>query len=151
VHAFNVHEYAQRKHRFSFESTPRDVLAGILICAGSQSRGHPKDSRFTRRCVFVFASSILMSADPPRGQTTWTAVESGFSYAVDLVKYIRQEYGDYFCVSVAGYPEGHIDSPDKDKDFEYLKQKVRPHVRYKLTSLGGRGGGLHCYAALLRR
>ena len=25
---------------------------------------------------------------------------------LDLVKYIKKEHGDYFCISVAGYPEG---------------------------------------------
>ena len=25
------------------------------------------------------------------------------------IRYIRKEYGDYFGISVAGYPEGHID------------------------------------------
>jgi hypothetical protein len=34
-------------------------------------------------------------------------VEGGFTCALDLVKHIRKEYGDKFCISVAGYPEGH--------------------------------------------
>jgi methylenetetrahydrofolate reductase (NADPH) len=46
-------------------------------------------------------------ADPPKGAETWTATEGGFSCALDLVKHIRAHYGDYFCVSVSGYPEGH--------------------------------------------
>lgn len=47
------------------------------------------------------------AADPPKGAETWTATEGGFSCALDLVKHIRANYGDHFCVSVAGYPEGH--------------------------------------------
>ena len=31
------------------------------------------------------------------------------------MKYIRAEHGDHFCVSVAGYPEGH---PEKIKVVE---------------------------------
>jgi methylenetetrahydrofolate reductase (NADPH) len=46
----------------------------------------------------------------PVGQEKWEVTAGGFSCAKDLVKYIREQYGDYFCVSVAGYPEGH---PDK--------------------------------------
>ena len=45
---------------------------------------------------------LALRGDPPRGQEHWTKVETGFSYAVDLVRYIRQEYGDYFCIGVAG-------------------------------------------------
>jgi methylenetetrahydrofolate reductase (NADPH) len=50
---------------------------------------------------------VALRGDPPHGQETWTATEGGFSCALDLVKYIRKEYGDEFGVAVAGYPEGH--------------------------------------------
>ena len=50
---------------------------------------------------------VALRGDPPKGKEDWEACESGFSCALDLVKYIRKEYGDYFCISVAGYPEGH--------------------------------------------
>lgn len=45
-----------------------------------------------------------------------------FKYAYELVNFIRQKYS--FCLGVAGYPEGHIDSPSLEKDIEYLKNKV---------------------------
>eukprot|EP00978_Attheya_sp_CCMP212_P025509 scaffold82182_cov44-Attheya_sp.AAC.2 len=50
---------------------------------------------------------VALRGDPPHGQETWTATEGGFTCALDLVKYIRTEYGDKFGVAVAGYPEGH--------------------------------------------
>ena len=78
---------------------------------------------------------LALRGDPPRGQTNWTKCDNGFSYAVDLVKYIRQEYGDYFCISVAGYPEGHIDNPDKDADLKYLKAKIDAGADYIVTQL----------------
>lgn len=53
---------------------------------------------------------VALRGDPPRGQEKWTATEGGFSSALDLVKFIRKNFGDYFCVSVAGYPEGHPDN-----------------------------------------
>ncbi|CAE7286094.1 SHM4 [Symbiodinium sp. CCMP2592] len=53
---------------------------------------------------------VALRGDPPRGQEKWTATEGGFSSALDLVKFIRQNHGDYFSVSVAGYPEGHPDN-----------------------------------------
>jgi 5,10-methylenetetrahydrofolate reductase len=41
-----------------------------------------------------------------------------------LYRFIRQEHGDYFGISVAGYPEGHIDwyqnSPEISKE-DYWK------------------------------
>lgn len=50
---------------------------------------------------------VALRGDPPAGQAAWEAVEGGFSCALDLVKFIRAEHGDFFCLSVAGYPEGH--------------------------------------------
>ena len=49
---------------------------------------------------------VALRGDPPAGQEAWTVTEGGFSCALDLVKHIRAEHGDYFCLSVAGYPEG---------------------------------------------
>ena len=59
---------------------------------------------------------VALRGDPPKGKEDWEACESGFSCALDLVKYIRKEYGDFFCISVAGYPEGHptVIKPVKD-------------------------------------
>lgn len=35
-------------------------------------------------------------------------VQGGLSYAIDLVRLIRAEHGDHFCIAVAGHPEGHL-------------------------------------------
>jgi len=53
---------------------------------------------------------VALRGDPPRGQEKWEATEGGFNCALDLVKYMRKTHGDYFCISVAGYPEGHPDN-----------------------------------------
>lgn len=50
---------------------------------------------------------LALRGDPPLGCDTWVANTTGFDCALDLCNYIRDKYGDYFCVSVAGYPEGH--------------------------------------------
>ena len=55
---------------------------------------------------------VALRGDPPRGQEKWTATDGGFNCALDLVKYMQNNYGDYFCASVAGYPEGHPDNID---------------------------------------
>lgn len=78
---------------------------------------------------------LALRGDPPRGQANWSKCEDGFNYAVDLVRYIRLQYGDYFCISVAGYPEGHLDSPSLEEDLGYLKQKVDAGADYIVTQL----------------
>lgn len=78
---------------------------------------------------------LALRGDPPRGQEYWTPCDDQFQHAADLVKYIRQHYGDYFCIGVAGYPEGHLDTPDKDQDLKYLKDKVDCGADFILSQL----------------
>ncbi|KAL0076443.1 methylenetetrahydrofolate reductase-domain-containing protein [Phycomyces blakesleeanus] len=78
---------------------------------------------------------LALRGDPPRGHEYWTPCENGFSHAIDLVKYIRERYGDYFCIGVAGYPEGHVDAVSKSQDLQYLKEKVDAGADFVLTQL----------------
>merc|ERR1719407_446917 len=78
-----------------------------------------------QRCKEKGLCNILaLRGDPPANASEWTATEGGFSHAVDLVRFIRKEFGDYFCIGVAAYPEGHIDAESFDKDLQYYKEKV---------------------------
>lgn len=45
-----------------------------------------------------------------------------FRYASELVGYIKNKSD--FSIAVAGYPDGHIESPDLKTDIENLKRKV---------------------------
>ncbi|KAF2773992.1 methylenetetrahydrofolate reduct [Teratosphaeria nubilosa] len=63
-----------------------------------------------------------------------------FTWAVDLVRYIRKQYGDYFCVGVAGYPEGHSDQSHPDDqsvghDLPYLVEKTQAGADFIMTQL----------------
>ena len=71
-------------------------------------------------------------------------VIGGFQCALDLIKYIRQEYGDFFGIGVAGYPEAHpdsiVDDPEKMKenywaDIRYLKEKIDAGGDFIITQL----------------
>mmetsp|Transcript_63002 Transcript_63002/g.117169 ORF Transcript_63002/g.117169 Transcript_63002/m.117169 type:complete len:817 (+) Transcript_63002:96-2546(+) len=53
---------------------------------------------------------VALRGDPPRGAEKWEATEGGFTCALDLTKYIREKHGDWFCIAIAGYPEGHPDA-----------------------------------------
>uniref|UniRef100_A0A1D1Y4X5 Methylenetetrahydrofolate reductase n=1 Tax=Anthurium amnicola TaxID=1678845 RepID=A0A1D1Y4X5_9ARAE len=78
---------------------------------------------------------LALRGDPPRGQEHWEACENGFSHAVDLVRYIREQYGDYFGIAVAGYCEGHVDNPDKNDDLNRLKEKVDAGADFIITQV----------------
>ena len=47
-----------------------------------------------------------------RGDAAGPIAKGDFPHAVDLVRFIRQEYGDYFCIAVAAHPEGHCPYSD---------------------------------------
>eukprot|EP00475_Leptophrys_vorax_P026547 TRINITY_DN3755_c0_g1_i1.p1 TRINITY_DN3755_c0_g1~~TRINITY_DN3755_c0_g1_i1.p1 ORF type:complete len:341 (+),score=85.76 TRINITY_DN3755_c0_g1_i1:65-1087(+) len=65
---------------------------------------------------------VALRGDPPKGQQRWVAVDGGFSCALDLVQFIRKEFGDTFGISVAGYPEGHpnVIKPVQKEEIENL-------------------------------
>ena len=66
---------------------------------------------------------LALRGDPPKGQEKFIKAENGFAYANELVEFIRKHYD--FCIGVAGYPEGHVECPDKKIDLENLKRKSR--------------------------
>ncbi|KAK4788739.1 hypothetical protein SAY86_020058 [Trapa natans] len=87
---------------------------------------------------------LALRGDPPHGQDKFVQVEGGFACALDLVKHIRSKYGDYFGITVAGYPEAHPDIIGSDgvataegyqSDLAYLKKKVDAGADLIVTQL----------------
>jgi len=72
---------------------------------------------------------VALRGDPPAGEDEWKASEGGFTCALDLVKYIREHFGDSFCVSVAGYPEGHPNAISEIKDGEESQLSEAEKIR----------------------
>jgi methylenetetrahydrofolate reductase (NADPH) len=77
---------------------------------------------------------VALRGDPPAGQDEWKAAEGGFACALDLVKYIKTHFGDYFGISVAGYPEGHPNAISQVASLDELTQRER--ARASCTSDG---------------
>ncbi len=69
---------------------------------------------------------VALRGDYPKSEINFKPHPDGFHYASELVHYIRRHprYGQKFSLAVAGYPEGHIECRDKEKDLEHLKRKV---------------------------
>lgn len=86
---------------------------------------------------------LALRGDPSRNNqkiSLKTTTGGDFSHAVDLVKYIREKYDDYFCIGVAGYPEGHADgfydqAQDPRNDLPYLVDKINAGADFVLTQL----------------
>eukprot|EP01036_Dinobryon_divergens_P053852 gene53852-71964_t len=77
---------------------------------------------------------LALRGDPPKGAQFWEPNNDGFLHAVDLVRLIRQEHGDYFGIAVAGFPEGHPQTQDDaTSDIRYLKEKIDAGADFILT------------------
>ncbi|KAJ6136689.1 hypothetical protein N7497_012393 [Penicillium chrysogenum] len=78
---------------------------------------------------------LALRGDPPREKEAWEAAENGFCYAKDLVKYIREKYGNHFDIGVGGYPEGADDNTDVDQLIDHLKEKVDAGSSFVVTQM----------------
>lgn len=78
---------------------------------------------------------LALRGDPPREKEKWEATAGGFRYAKDLVKYIRDTYGDHFDIGVAGYSEGCEDQEDPDLLLDHLKEKVDAGGTFIVTQM----------------
>ncbi len=80
---------------------------------------------------------VALRGDPPKGETEFKPVPNGFRYGSELVGFIRKHkrFSNVFSLAVAGYPEGHIECPDKGEDLKHLKEKVDQGADVVITQL----------------
>jgi methylenetetrahydrofolate reductase (NADPH) len=76
---------------------------------------------------------VVLRGDPPRGQARFTPHPNGFRHASELTAFIHKSYP--LCIAVAGYPEGHIEAPNKETDWAHLEEKVRAGADLIITQL----------------
>lgn len=70
------------------------------------------------------------------GKEEWEAVEGGFVHGIDLVKHIRREYGDYFDIAIAGFPQHMLLSPEeRDQEIQWLKEKIEVGCNFIFTQM----------------
>ena len=77
---------------------------------------------------------LALRGDPPSGKSSFKPVVGGFSYAAELVDFIKKRYPQ-MGVGVAGYPEGHPETPNRLLEMDYLKAKVDAGADYICTQL----------------
>eukprot|EP01065_Artemidia_motanka_P033045 TRINITY_DN40017_c0_g1_i1.p1 TRINITY_DN40017_c0_g1~~TRINITY_DN40017_c0_g1_i1.p1 ORF type:complete len:357 (+),score=135.00 TRINITY_DN40017_c0_g1_i1:68-1138(+) len=100
---------AQAKHGY---------IANMHLTCTNMEKGKVEEALKVAR-EHSIRNLVVLRGDPPQGQAEWKATDTGFTCALDLMRYVRRETGDYFCCSVSGYPEGH---PDQIADYEEYKK-----------------------------
>jgi methylenetetrahydrofolate reductase (NADPH) len=85
---------------------------------------------------------LALRGDPPRDQPGYDWGQGDFRHAVDLVRFIRKfnESGEHpdargFGIGVAGFPEGHPDTPNRVREMDHLRAKVDEGADYICTQL----------------
>jgi methylenetetrahydrofolate reductase (NADPH) len=77
---------------------------------------------------------MALRGDPPKGEGVFRQPEGGFAHAADLVAFIKKHFPG-MGVGVAGFPEGHPETPNRLLEMEYLKAKVGAGADYICTQL----------------
>jgi methylenetetrahydrofolate reductase (NADPH) len=82
---------------------------------------------------------LALRGDPPRNLPNYHRSQDCFQYAEDLVRFLKEK-ADHpeprgFGVGVAGFPEGHPDTPNRLKEMDNLKRKIDAGADYICTQL----------------
>ncbi len=93
----------------------------------------------TRYAEIGVGNILALRGDPPRNQPDYNRMKDDFPYASDLVQYIAdfndQQQGEGFGIGVAGFPEGHPETPNRLQEMDYFKRKVDEGADYICTQL----------------
>lgn len=105
------------------------------------------DSALSDAKALGIRNILALRGDPPRAaeyqdpnESPEDAIDEDFTWATDLVGYIRKHHGDYFCIGVAAYPEGHADESHPQNqslahDLPYLVGKTLAGADFLMTQL----------------
>jgi methylenetetrahydrofolate reductase (NADPH) len=121
------------------ESTRLDPVPHLTCVCHSEQEIRGILERYAQRGI---SNIMALHGDPPASVPDYNRSDDAFRYAIDLVKFIRRfnEQGSHpdprgFGVGVAGFPEGHPDTPNRLRELEHLKAKVDAGADYVCTQM----------------
>jgi len=131
---------ASLKHKYQVDAIPH------VLCGGFTKE---ETEYLLVDCHYLGLDNVMaLRGDAMKHQQYFEATSGGNTYAVDLVKQIKDlNDGKYlheiietphksdFCIGVAGYPEKHLESPSMDADLRRLKDKVDAGADYVVTQM----------------
>ena len=82
---------------------------------------------------------VALRGDPPKGASEFHVAQDGLAHAEQLVRLIRETEARHewepMGIAVAGYPEKHLEAPDRTTDLANLKRKVDAGANVVITQL----------------
>lgn len=117
-----------------------------LTCVGHTQA---EVQQILERYAAVGVSNIMaLRGDAPRDMPTPDRAHDAFPFAVDLVRFIRRFNDEHarkhggtsrswqgFGIGVAGFPEGHAQTPNRLTQLDHLKEKVDAGADYVCTQM----------------
>jgi len=85
--------------------------------------------------VLGICNLLALRGDPPKETPNWMPGPENFQHSADLISFIRQNYGDFFSIGVAGFPEGHILAPSLEFDADIMKKKIEAGGDFVISQL----------------
>jgi methylenetetrahydrofolate reductase (NADPH) len=102
-----------------------------LTCVGSTS---DELAQILDRLTAAGIENLLaLGGDPPRDQPHYQPASGGFTYACELVDFVRSRWE--FCLGGACYPETHPRAESAEADLGHLVRKVAAGVDFLVTQL----------------
>jgi methylenetetrahydrofolate reductase (NADPH) len=121
---------------YTLEITADIARRGLTPMAHLTCVGASPDSirEYVRKLEASGVTNILaLRGDVPQGQSIdWK--ECAFSYASDLVRFVREEFS-HFGISVAAYPTPHPESLSFAEDRKFLAFKLNQGSDFAITQL----------------
>lgn len=111
--------------------TSLNVVAHLTAVGASRAELHAILEDYARAGI---ENLMVLRGDPPRDRPDYVPPPDGFRYAADLVAYIKRHF-PHFGIGVAGFPEGHPETPNRLLEIEHLKAKVEAGADYICTQL----------------
>lgn len=121
-----THDLVVRLHRETHLS-----IVSHLTCVGSSRK---EILRILQRYDEQGIHNIMALRGDRARQEQGSQAEDGFRYACELVAFIKHHF-PHMGIGVAGFPEGHPETPNRLKEMEYLKTKVDAGADYLCTQL----------------
>ena len=102
-----------------------------LTCVGSTSAMLGKYLDEAR--ALGIENILALRGDPPKGETDFKPVPGGFTYAIDLIRFVNARHR--FGIGAACFPEGHLESAFKHDDWDRAALKVEAGADFLISQL----------------
>lgn len=102
------------------KETPMNVVAHLTAVGASRDEIRSQLERYSEAGI---TNVLALRGDTPKNNPNFKPAPDEFTHAVDMVAYIRKNF-PHFGISVAGFPEGHPETPNRLLEMDYLKAKV---------------------------